>query len=195
MKRMKHLLFIIAFFAITTTLSAQPVIDIGLKGGINTSKISVKLDDYNSDNITKMHFGAFGRIGWNKIYIQPEVYFTKKGGDFSSNVFDMVGSFDYSAVDVPLLLGFRVIDAKAFDLHLIAGPVFGFMTKSSLDGNNDFDSAYFKDRYMGLQYGAGVDVLFLTIDLRMEHSNTVYDHPDFDGKNTSFMVTVGFKIL
>lgn len=192
---MKRLLIIGFLFVFATAVSAQPVIDIGLKAGINTSKISVKLEDYNSDNITKMHIGAFGRIGWNKIYLQPEVYFTKKGGEFSSNVFDVAGEFDYSAVDVPLLLGFRLLDAKAFKLHLIAGPVFGFVTKSDLKGDNEFDPQYFNNHYTGLQYGAGVDVLFLTVDLRMEHSNIVYDHPDFDGKNTTFMVTVGFKIL
>ena len=192
---MKRLLILIAFLGMSAIVWAQPVIDIGLKGGINTSKIGVNIDDYSSDNITKMHFGAFGRIGWNKVYLQPEVYFTKKGGDFSSNVFDMAGSFDYNAVDVPVLLGYKIINAKAFDLHLIAGPVFGFMTKSDVDGSQNFDSQYFKDRYVGLQYGAGVDILFLTVDLRMENSSTVYSHPEFDGKNTSFMVTVGFKIL
>lgn len=192
---MKKLLIVFALLGISAIVSAQPVIDIGLKGGVNTSKISVNLDDYSSDNITKMHIGAFGRIGWSKLYIQPEVYFTKKGGDFSYNPIDIAGSFDYSSVDVPLLLGFRVIDAKAFDLHLMGGPVLGFMTKSDLEGNSDFDAEYFNNHYVGLQYGVGVDVLFLTLDFRMEHDGTVYDHPDFDGKNTSFMVTLGFKIL
>jgi len=192
---MKRLFIFITLVGLSTMVWAQPVIDIGLKGGINTSKISVNIDDYNSDNITKMHIGAFGRIGWNKVYVQPEVYFTKKGGEFSYNPLNFFGEFDYSSVDVPVLLGFRLLDAKAVDLHLIGGPVFGFMTNSSVDGENDFNAKYFKDRYVGLQYGAGVDILFLTIDLRMEHSGTVYDHPDFDGKNTSFMVTVGFKIL
>jgi len=192
---MKRLLILITILSISGVVWSQPVIDIGLKGGINTSKISVNLEDYNSDNITKMHLGAFGRIGWNKVYVQPEVYFTKKGGEFSYNPVNFFGEFDYSSVDVPVLLGFRLLDAKAVDLHLIAGPVFGFMTKSSVDGENDFNAQYFKDRYIGLQYGAGVDVLFLTIDLRMEHSGTVYDHPDFSGKNTTFMVSLGFKIL
>ena len=193
---MKRLIIIAIILPFAVAVSAQqPIFDIGLKGGLNTSKVSVKFEDYNSDNITKMHIGAFGRIGWNKVYLQPEVYFTKKGGEFSSDIFDEAGEFDYNAVDVPVLLGVRVLDAKAVDLHLIAGPVFGFMTKKGLSGSNDFDKQYFKDHYMGLQYGAGVDVLFLTIDLRMEHSGTVYDHPDFNGKNTTFMVSVGFKIL
>ena len=192
---MKRILFVAVLLTFAAVVSAQPIINLGLKGGLNTSKVSVKLEDYNSSNITKMHIGAFGRIGWNKVYLQPEVYFTKKGGEFSANPLHFFGEFDYSAVDVPVLFGVRVLNAKAVDLHLMGGPVFGFITKNDLSGSNDFDSQYFKDRYVGFQYGVGADVLFLTVDLRMEHSGTVYDHPDFSGKNTTFMVTVGFKIL
>jgi len=192
---MKRYLLIAVILFTTRLISAQPIIDIGLKGGINASKVSLDINDYNESTITKMHFGAFGRVGWKKVYVQPEVYFTKKGGEFSSNVFSLAGDFDYSAVDVPVLLGVRLLDAKVLDLHLIAGPVLGFVTKSDVKGNPEFDESYFKDHYLGLQYGAGVDVLFLTVDFRFEHGNTVYEHPDFDGKNTTFMVTVGFKIL
>lgn len=188
---MKRFLIIAVILFSTRLISAQPIIDIGLKGGINASKVSLDLKDYNENTITKMHFGAFGRIGWNKFYVQPEVYFTKKGGEFSVNPLQ----FDYSAVDVPVLLGFRVLDAKAFDLHLVAGPVLGFVTKSNVEGDPEFSESYFKDHYLGLQYGAGVDVLFLTVDFRFESGNTVYEAPAFDGKNTTFMVTVGFKIL
>jgi len=192
---MKRLLFVTLLLTFVAAGSAQPIIDFGPKVGLNTSKISVSLDDYNADNITKMHFGAFGRVGWKKVYLQPEVYFTKKGGEFSNNPLDIVGEFDYSAVDVPVLFGVRLLNAKAFDLHLMGGPVFGFITKKDLSGSADFDTQYFKDRYLGIQYGVGADVLFFTVDLRMENSNTVYDHPDFDGKNTTFLISVGFKIL
>ena len=192
---MKRIVILTIYSMLAIASSAQVIFDMGLKGGVNFSKVSLDLEDYNEDAITKMHIGAFGRVGWKKVYVQPEVYFTKKGGEFSSNVISLAGDFDYSAVDVPVLFGVRLLDAKVLDLHLIAGPVLGFVTKSSVKGNPEFDESYFKDHYLGLQYGAGVDVLFLTVDLRVEHGNTVYEHPDFDGKNTTFMVTVGFKIL
>lgn len=188
---MKKIFVLIFMLTLAGSVFAQPIIDIGLKGGINASKVSLDISDYNENTITKMHFGAFGRVGWNKFYLQPEVYFTKKGGEFSLDPL----AFDYSAVDVPVLLGFRVLDAKAFDVHLIAGPVLGFVTKSDVEGNPEFSESYFKDHYLGLQYGAGIDVLFISLDFRFENGNTIYEHPDFDGKNTTFMITAGFKIL
>ncbi|WP_167613551.1 porin family protein [Maribellus sediminis] len=190
------LIAVLGFFALTS--KAQLIFDLGLKGGVNFSKVSLDLEDYNEDAITKMHIGAFGRIGVSKVFVQPEVYFTKKGGDFSYNPLSFAGEFDYSAVDVPLLLGVRLFDAKLIEMHLLAGPVFGFVTDKTLKGDIDdaqFNKEYFNDHYVGLQYGAGIDVLFMTVDFKMEHANKIYEAPTFSGKNATFMVSVGFRIL
>ena len=194
---MKRIIILAVFSIYAISSSAQLIFDLGLKGGANFSKISLDVEDYSADAITKMHFGAFGRVGISKIFIQPEVYFTKKGGEVSYNPLDLAGDFNYSAVDVPLLFGFRLFDAKVLEMHLLAGPVFGFVTDKTARGDFDgqFDKEYFNDHYVGLQYGAGVDVLFLTLDLKMEHSGKVIEAPSFDGKNTTFMVSVGFRIL
>jgi len=192
---MKRIILIAVLGIFALTSQAQLIFDLGLKGGVNFSKISLDLEDYNEDAITKMHIGAFGRIGVSKVFVQPEVYFTKKGGEFSYNPLDVAGEFDYNAVDVPLLFGVRLFDAKLIEMHLLAGPVFGFVTDKALSGENDFDKQYFNDHYVGLQYGAGIDVLFMTLDLKMEHANKIYEAPTFDGKNATFMVSVGFRIL
>ena len=191
---MKRIILLAVFAFVALASQAQVIFDMGLKGGVNFSKVSLDLEDYNEEAITKMHIGAFGRIGVSKVFVQPEVYFTKKGGDFTYNP-RVFGEFDYSAVDVPLLFGVRLIDAKLMKLHLLGGPVFGFVTDKALSGENDFDKAYFNDHYVGLQYGAGIDILFMTLDLKMEHANKIYEAPTFDAKNATFMVSVGFRIL
>ena len=194
---MKKLLLPLLFLVISATVFAQPIFDLGIKAGFNSSKLSLDLDDYNSESIQKMHFGAFGRVGVGRLYAQPEVYFSKKGGEISS--LSNIGSFDYSTVDVPVLLGFKIIKGGPVDLHLVGGPVFSFLTNSDIDGSYDAD--YFKDNYVGVQYGIGVDIAFITVDARMEHGNTVYDNTSdpnaigFEGKNNTFMITVGLKFL
>lgn len=191
---MKRIILVAFLGVFTFTSQAQLIFDLGMKGGVNFSKVCLELKDYNEDAITKMHIGAFGRIGVSKVFLQPEVYFTKKGGDFSYNP-QVFGEFDYSAVDVPLLFGVRLVDAKLFKMHLLAGPVFGFMTDKALSGENDFDKQHFNDHYIGLQYGAGIDILFMTLDLKMEQANKIYEAPTFDGKNATFMVSLGFRIF
>jgi len=192
---MKRIFLSALFLIMTIAVFAQPSFDLGLKGGINVSKMSLELDDYNSESILKAHLGAFGRIGFNRLYVQPEVYFSKKGGEIDSNPLYMATSFNYDNVDVPLLLGLEIIKGNAFNLRLMGGPVFSFVTKSAVDGDSEFDPDYFKDNYIGIQYGLGVDVLMFTIDARMEHANDLYEHPSFSGNGTTFMVTAGIKIF
>lgn len=200
---MKRILFIaIAVFFIGNSF-AQPVLNLGLKAGVHYSNLNLAGEfDLNSDAITQLHWGAFGRIGFGRVYVQPEVYFSKKGGDLSYqdplDLISLSGGFDYSNVDVPLLFGYKLIKGSALDLHLMAGPVFSFVTNADYPDELDpfLHDEFFDEHLFGLQYGVGVDVLFLTIDARVEHNTNVYDDPDLiSGNSTTFMLTVGFKIL
>lgn len=193
---MKKIIFPFLFLFIGTILSAQPVFNLGLKAGINNSKICFNVNDYTSESILKAHFGAFARVGCGRIFVQPEVYFSAKGGDLNNNAFSTITAFDYNTVDIPTLLGISIIKGEAFDFHVVAGPVFSFITKSRINGSEVFTKEYFGDNYMGFQYGVGIDFWCFTLDARMEHgNNNLYYHPSLEGKNGTFMLSVGFKIL
>lgn len=203
---MRRLLFLFALLLFTSTVFSQTVFNLGLKAGVHTSKLSLNEEglfsqsglNLNSESITKTHWGAFGRIGYGRLFVQPEVYFSKKGSEFSSNILDAAGDFDYNNVDVPLLFGYKIIKKETVDLHVIVGPVFSFVTDADYPEELD---AYLKDEFLddhlfGVQYGLGIDVLFLTIDARVEHGSKIYNDPNFvSSKSTTYMFTVGFKIL
>ncbi|MDX8340331.1 porin family protein [Draconibacterium sp. IB214405] len=196
---MKRLLFASLFVLFTAIGFAQPIIDIGLKGGVHYSNLNLGGDfDLSSDGITKVHWGAFGRVGFDRFYVQPEVYFSKKGGDLSYDLLDLTGGFDYKNVDVPVLLGYKLIKSSMVDFRVMAGPVFTFVTDADYPKELDpyLKDEFFNENLFGVQYGVGIDVLFLTLDARMEHSSKIYDDPDLiNGKSTSFIISVGFKIL
>lgn len=203
---MRRILFSIVFILFASATFSQVTFDLGLKAGVHTSKMSIEeggfLENYNinleSSAITKSHWGAFGRVGFGKLFLQPEVYFSKKGSELSSSILDVAGDFDYSNIDVPFLLGYKILKTKALDFRLMAGPVFSFVVDANYpDELNEFlDEEFFDENLIGVQYGIGVDVLFLTFDARVEHGSKVYDDPDFvSGNATTFMFTVGFKIL
>ena len=201
-KAMKRILILQVFFLFAIVSQAQPIFDLGLKGGVHFSNMDIKsgtdLVNIDSESITQTHWGAFARVGVSRVYLQPEVYFSKKGGELSSNVYDMAAGFDYGNVDVPLLLGYKVIKGSLFDLHLMAGPVFSFVTNADYPNELDpyLSEEFFNEHLWGIQYGLGVDVLFLTLDARFEHGSKIYDEPGgIEGKNTTFMISVGFKIL
>ncbi len=195
---MKKAFFSILVLFITSAVVAQPTFDIGIKAGINNSKVTLNKSEYNSESIVKMHFGAFSRLGWGKIYVQPEAYFSSKGGEIKSSVLETATQFNYNCIDVPVLLGVKLLQGGAANLRIMAGPVFSIMTSNRIKGDDLINPDYYENNYFGFQYGAGVDFLSFFLDARMEHgSNNLYYHPglDLDGKNQTFMLTVGFKIL
>ena len=193
---MKKIIIPILLLILTSSLIAQPTFDLGLKAGINNSKVDLDVNNYTSESIVKAHIGAFGRVGWGRVFVQPEVYFSAKGGDLSKDVYETVTSFNYNVVDVPLLFGVKIIKGGIVNLHAVAGPVFSLITANTVKGNDLLTNEFYENNYLGLQYGLGIDILFLTFDARMEHGqNNFYSHPSLNGTNSTFMLSVGFKIL
>jgi len=193
---MKRILLFAFVIALVIPTVAQPTLDLGLKGGVNFSKISFDSKDYTSESVVKSHIGAFGRIGWDRVFIQPELYFSGKGGDVTSDPASTMTSFDYTTFDIPLLLGVKVIKGKVLDVHLVGGPVFSSVTKDEISNGEIFDESYYRKSYMGVQYGVGVDVLFLTLDARIENGlSNFYSQNNNGAANNTFMVSVGIKIL
>ena len=88
---MKRSFFTIALLTMVLSTFAQLPItfDIGLKAGINSSKIttdnpgaigSYTFNDFVSDAKSGYNVGAFARIGAKKIYFQPELLYVMKKG-------------------------------------------------------------------------------------------------------------------
>lgn len=193
---MKKLFVSLLFVIFTGSVFAQPVFDLGLKGGVNFSKMYFDLEDYSSESIIKSHMGAFARVGWNRVFIQPEVYFSGKGGDVTSNLLNTISSFDYKSVDVPVLFGVKFINGEVFSLHGVAGPVFSGITSEDVSGGDMFDRNFYESHYFSMQYGIGMDVLFMTLDARFEQGlDDLYQHTGFNASNRTFMVSLGFKIF
>ena len=186
------IIFMLAVFAFTG--KAQEIFNLGLKAGINTSKISTNTDDYKAQAINNYLFGAFARVNLGPLYVQPEAYYNSKGGEVNTtDGTSTVNSFNLKTIDVPVLLGLKIIDQQPLNVRVMIGPVFSFATKKSVKGDK-FTKENIENNFFGWQYGAGVDFLFLTLDLRMEnHGGNLYTSPDFKSKNGNFIVSLGVK--
>ncbi len=196
---MKKLAILILLAIVAATGNAQDFFDLGPKVGMNTSKISTHMADYNPETVSSYQFGAFARINLGRLYIQPEAYSNSKKGKvikLDNLGISTVNSFNLKTVDVPVLLGLKIIDQKALNLRVLAGPTFSFVTDESVKGQLTEDNL--KNSFFGWQYGVGVDFLFLSLDIRKESfSNNLYDTPnfDFDTKKGTFVVSLGMKLF
>jgi len=198
MKKTFIFLFMLLF---SGALLAQPIFNAGLKAGLNNSKVTFRTSEFTSESVTRAHFGAFARLGWGMLYIQPEAYYIAKGGrviDPDASAIERVTRFDFNNIDVPILLGIRILDGEMANLRAMAGPVFSLMLSKKIEPEDLLDRQFYNDNYYGFQYGLGVDFRNLFLDARMEHGTSrLYQQPleGINGRNQTFMITFGLKIL
>ena len=220
---MKKVIIAAAFLLCVSFANAQ--INFGIKAGYNSSlggndlgsitNGSYNLNSVKSEYKNGFQAGAFLRLGFNKVYFQPELLYAMGKKSYNMSVTDAnsnTTTFDknvtISTVDVPLLLGFKVLDLKLANIRVFAGPKLRFNAGSTLDYKNvtggGFNTADLqkdvKAAQLGLEAGFGVDVLMLSLDFRYQVINDMYQTKlkdltiDKIPANT-FVISLGWKIF
>lgn len=196
MNKMQRLLLFSFFVLLMGPVAAQFRFEVGIKGGANYAGISFDKEDYSTESVLKMHAGGFMRVGVGRVFVQPEVYFSGKGGLLKSDAWSVATTFDFSTVDVPVLFGINVVNGDNFGFHIIGGPLYSNIARAEIRNSNIFNTQFYKDHYVGYQYGVGMDLLFLTIDARMENAiDAFYYQNGSSGKSSTFMISVGMKLF
>lgn len=174
---------------------AQGGFQIGVKGGVNLSKLSfgnfvgtgtnqngspsVTVDGQTFRNNlneslqskTGTSFGIYTRFGKN-LFLQPEVLYSTRAGSFNvvRNGQSESVTVKTTSFDVPVLLGI-----KGGPIRVMAGPVVSFRVDDnerlgaalSQYTNGSLNDAWSK-AYYGYQVGGGLDLGSLGIDVRYE---------------------------
>ena len=195
---MKKAIIFTAVILFSVTMSAQTTFDLGIKGGLTRSDFSISRQDYTADQILSYHGGAFGRVGFGRIFLQPEAYFNSRGGEIFQdeiNPVNVATKFDFSTVDVPLLVGLKLFKNDFFNVRAMGGPLFSFVTSRDVEGPK-FGTDSFRDNFYGWQYGIGLDIWFITIDARFENSRqSVIQTSDFNARSNTFLLSAGIKLF
>ena len=215
---MKKIIFFLSFLFISSMAFSQ--LGFGFKGAFTMSNLTTDVSDYTEAAKAGYQLGAFVRIG-DKLHLQPEVYFAMRGGDLSADLTDPLDPLNtvelkqgmtLNTIDIPVLVGYKIFDPPTLNVRLQAGPVLSMVMNKKFDVTLDGVEVpeettknlenEFKDANWGLQFGAGVDFLFLTVDVRYELGlNDIYEKSDATNvdygslKNNMFVVSVGWKIL
>jgi hypothetical protein len=201
----KTLLFltgILCVFLFQGRAQAQSAVTFGPKVALNYANLLSPDRRINEDAFVGLAGGAFVRINMGKAYLQPEGYFTTKGANLTfltgnnPNEAEASGKVRLTSFDVPVLLGIKLVDTKAFNIRLMGGPVASFLIKEDRNDMNLLDSrsySYNKSN-IGFQAGLGFDIGNLTFDARYEGGLNAINS-SFNQKTSLFQFGVGFKIL
>ena len=206
---MRKLILAIVLVFSSMSLSAQ-----SFKWGakVNVGSPDVSLDDLKNlsepgnsvdellitDPKLNLQLGLFARIQLLGFYIQPEAMFSNSKSELTFE--NVTGEVKLNKLDLPVMVGKRFL--KIFRVN--AGPVFSL--KLSQDIKNLKDSsdeivANYKNATVGLQYGIGLDISMITVDLRVEKGlQSISDELKIAGKSFSadqrldqVMLAVGIK--
>ena len=194
----KTFLFIAVLLMMGSTAFAGGGFDIaiGPKVGYQTASLSYDKADIKAGFSNHFTAGLFGRVTVGRVYVQPEVLYFKTSNVFSAsvegvedeNLFNLPTgahmnlTLNQMNLQVPLMIGYNIIDLDIIKLRAQVGPTANFLLKSqtvydqtyTLDGqqydveetatsDKDFDT---KSIAWGVQAGLGVDVLNrITLDV------------------------------
>jgi hypothetical protein len=209
MKKSIILTLLLTAFYFSTSY-AQIGVRLGIKGGVNFSSLNSDFEDFDLENRTGYHVGAFGTFKFTKLAIQPELLYSTQGSNSSDvPVFDdfgnLIGTGDlennFNYVSIPILAKFYIIGG----LHIYAGPTFSFLTsadaKSSFGGFETEEDV--KDNLtssdISLSFGAGIDLpLRLTADIRYNLGvSDINDDPsaDIELRNRVLQISIGYRLI
>lgn len=166
---MKKTLLVAVLALIGSAAMAQSGSGFGIKAGLNYNKngdLIGSVGDSGQDIVegadgkTGYHVGFWGKLDFPKIYLRPELVYTK-----TKSSYDVDGDsqdYDVSKLDLPVLLGVKIVGP----LHLFAGPAFQYTLKNDLE-NVEIEDVE-SDFTVGLNAGAGVNIGRLGFDIRYE---------------------------
>jgi hypothetical protein len=203
---------IVAFVAIVITVSSYGQFHVGPQIGYTASNLSLNTDSITNGLKSNFVAGVFFRFG-EKIYVQPEINWLTQGSVFKypsiGNISPIEQNIKLSTIQVPLNIGWRIINLKVVNIRIFAGVLANFVTKTTITTSggdaNYYDALPTEDDFGKTQWqwdiGAGVDVLMFAIDVKyMGGINNILNDFTIDGttissKSNLFMVTLGWKIL
>lgn len=202
---MKRLLLSLWILALPFLLSAQ--FTFGPRVGYVTSKLSTSAEDIKASMKSGYDVGAFLRTG-GTLHFQPEVIWRVKGGILerspSAQVKGIKQEVEIQTIEIPLLIGLKILDLERINLRLLAGPSGSLAVgkKVSMTDEDEFinpiKKADISDLQWGINAGVGIDVLSFTLDVKyhkgMNEIIGLVDDIGFNSRNNLFLVSLGLKI-
>lgn len=116
-------------------------------------------------------FGGFYRVNINKVYVQPEVLFSKIKTQLVFNDyngvsgFDPLAQFEFNTLEIPVNIGYRI-----GNLRLMMGPSFSILLSGERSFLNDIEkvtSEYNRTNFMW-HWGIGGDFERIFVDIKYE---------------------------
>lgn len=198
-------IFVILIVLFALNANAQ-TFQLGIKAGLtNTQIIGADFKSFEIPSSSNgILIGAFSRIGFAGMFVQPELCFRNLNFTVNSSGTTSPSSAatKLNYIDVPVLFGKKVLGV----INVCAGPNFQFLVNQDLTATNasNLATGNYNDFVVGAQVGVGFDVWKLCFDARYDFSiNSIGNaasavnrqNVDFSSRASMLQFTVGYKFI
>lgn len=174
-----------------------PSFQFGLKAGANLSSLQTSASATFATSNQAGYLGGiwarFGALGFN---FQPEMYVTSKNVDITTQGGGTT-SAKFTSLDVPLLVGVK-IGAFGIGGRLYTGPLVSFALDKSQSLGGAVGKAFsldYQDQNFAWQFGAGLDIKRISVDLRYEAGITKQTYGYNQTRVSLFNVSLGYSLF
>ncbi|MDA9087111.1 PorT family protein [Polaribacter sp.] len=201
----KIILMILLAFAFSQTSTAQ--LDFGVKAGLNYNSESIQSVSEDvftgAESKTGYHAGIWLRFKLPIIgfYLRPELVYTNLENELLYKIREtapsQTTSYNFQKIDIPVLIG-----KKFFGIgNVFAGPSFQYILNSDFS-LNDIENVDTDGFTVGLQFGAGIELNNLGIDVRWERGlntiestflNALSERVTFDTRVNQIIIGLSYK--
>jgi len=203
MKMKKQLLLLlVTLTGLCAPAWAQDRFSLGPKVGVLQPELSANWDSIKTAADQHLEIGLFARFSGKVLYFQPELLYLTEGGVIENEAHTVKEEVLIQSLDVPLILGMKLGSDK-FNFHVNAGPVFNIPVNKTIEtkeGTSFLNEEDFSDFTTSVQAGAGIDFLFMILDVRYEYAITsLYTGSGTTSgltlENNNFNISLAFKLL
>jgi hypothetical protein len=199
--------FLMMSLALACSQTSSAQLDFGVKAGLsyNSESIQSVSEDVftGAESKTGYHAGVWLRFKLPIIgfYLRPEIVYTNLENELLYKIREtapsQTTSYNFQKIDIPVLIG-----KKFFGIgNVFAGPSFQYILNSdfSLNDISEVDTDGFS---VGLQFGAGIELGNLGIDVRWERGlntiestflNALSERVTFDTRVNQIIIGLSYK--
>jgi hypothetical protein len=183
---MKKVFFIACFlFGIQQTMHSQ--VHFGIKGGINYNSNSIQevSEDVfdGAKSKTGYHAGIWMRfkIPVIGLYLRPELVYTNLENtvQYDNGLVQKNTNFSFQKIDIPVLLGKKILGIG----NVYIGPSFQYILDQDFS-ISDIPNVQGDGFTLGLQFGGGIELGRLGLDVRWERGFNNVESSFLDGATT-----------
>jgi len=196
---MNRKLILLAVLSITVLLVGMEAqaLTINPQIGVNASVLNNDPGSHQHNARVGWQVGGYLRFDNKTFYIQPGLFWHNIGTELETKneITNETQTFQNSvhSLQIPVVIGYNVIDGGTVDLRLQTGTSVDFIT--SVDDNNYFTKDDLNSSYWSFKFAVGVDVSILSFDLGYDlgMSNYFVDERGNDGKMSGWFLNAGLR--